>query len=302
MENRFNTIAGWALFAGIIGLGLSAISTRYFGADKNHRPETMGYAIEGVAAEGEGGAAETPIEALLASGDVAKGEAVFKKCVACHTSNQGGANGIGPNLYGIMGVPVGKHAAGFAYSADLSGHGGNWDWANMNAWLTNPKKFAAGTKMTFAGLPNAEDRANLMLYLNAQGSNLPLPPVPEGAAAGGEGAAPAASIDDLVAAADPAKGEAVFKKCVACHTINAGGASGIGPNLNGIVGAPVGKHIAGFAYSADLAGKGGVWDAATLDAWLTNPKKFAAGTKMTFAGLPKPEDRAAVIAYMKTAQ
>ncbi len=301
MDDRFNTIAGWVLFTGVVGLGLASISAKYFEADKAHRPHTMGYAIEGVAS-GEGAAAETPIEALLATGDAAKGEALFKKCTSCHTINQGGANGIGPNLYGVMGTGIGKHAAGFAYSAALSGKGGNWDWANMNAWLQSPKKFADGTKMTFAGLSSAEDRANLMVYLNAQGANLPLPPVPA-APAGAEGAAAApASVDDLVAAADPAKGEAVFKKCTSCHTINAGGANGIGPNLNGIVGAPVGKHAAGFAYSADLAAKGGNWDAATLDAWLTSPKKFASGTKMTFAGLSKPEDRAALIAYLKAAK
>ena len=300
MDDRFNTAAGWALFAGIIALGFSSLSGKYFGADKHHRPEKMGFAIEGVESA-EGGAAETPIETLLASADAAKGEAVFKKCAACHTVNQGGANGIGPNLYGIMGQAVGKHAAGFAYSADLVAKGGNWDFAAMNAWLTNPKKFAAGTKMTFPGLASAEDRANLMVYLNAQGSNLPLPAAPA-APAGGAAAAAPASVDDMVAAADPAKGEAVFKKCAACHTINAGGASGIGPNLNGIVGAPVGKHAAGFAYSADLAAKGGNWDAGTLDAWLAAPKKFAAGTKMTFPGLSSAEDRAAVIAYMKAAQ
>ena len=164
MDDRFNTIAGWALFSGVIGLGLASISSKYFEADKAHRPHTMGYAIEGVAS-GEGGAAEVPIEALLAKGDAAKGEAIFKKCTSCHTINQGGANGIGPNLYAVLGGPIGKHAAGFAYSTALSGKGGNWDFASMNAWLTSPKKFADGTKMTFAGLPKVQDRANLIAYL-----------------------------------------------------------------------------------------------------------------------------------------
>lgn len=177
MDDRFNTIAGWTLFGGIVALGLSSLSAHYFLADKEHRPETMGYAIEGVveeSAEG-GGAAELPLPNLLAAGDVAKGEAVFAKCKACHTANQGGASGIGPNLYGIVGKPVGKHAAGFAYSADLAAKGGNWDFATLNEWLKNPKAFAAGTKMSFAGLPKGEDRANVILYLNSLGSNLPLP-------------------------------------------------------------------------------------------------------------------------------
>lgn len=177
MDDRFNTIAGWTLFGGIVALGLSSLSAHYFLADKEHRPETMGYAIEGVVEEGAegGGEAELPLPNLLAAGDVAKGEAVFAKCKACHTANQGGASGIGPNLYGIVGKPVGKHAAGFAYSADLAAKGGNWDFATLNDWLKNPKAFAAGTKMSFAGLPKGEDRANVILYLNSLGSNLPLP-------------------------------------------------------------------------------------------------------------------------------
>ena len=298
MENRFNTIAGWTLFSGIVALGLSSLSGHYFKANKDHRPEKMGYEIAGVVSS-EGGAKEVPFESLLATGDAAKGEATFKKCASCHTITQGGANGIGPNLYGILGQGIGKHAAGFAYSPDLVAKGGNWDFAAMNAWLTNPKKFAAGTKMTFAGLSDAAERANLMLYLNAQGANLPLPAAPAAPAAGEGGEAAAATPDALVAAADVAKGEQSFKKCASSHTINAGGANGIGPNLNGMFGAPVAK-IAGFAYSADLAGKGGNWDLAALDAWLTSPKKVAAGTKMTFAGLADPAERANVIAYLKS--
>jgi cytochrome c len=192
MEDRFNTIAGWTLFAGIVGLGLSSLSGHYFKADKPHRPHKMGYVIEGVVEEDGPAAAAVPIETLLATADAAKGEATFKKCMACHTITPGGANGIGPNLNGVMGKPVGKHAAGFAYSADLSGHGGNWDWANMNAWLTSPKKFAAGTKMSFAGLSDGQERANLLVYINSQGSNLPLPAAPA-AAAPADGAAPAAA-------------------------------------------------------------------------------------------------------------
>jgi cytochrome c len=193
MEDRFNTIAGWVLFSGIIALGASSLSGHYFSADKPHAPHEGGYKIEGVVEEGAAEVAAVPIETLLASADPAKGEASFKKCMSCHTIAAGGANGQGPNLNGIMGKPVGKHAAGFGYSADLSGHGGNWDWANMNAWLTAPKKFAAGTKMGFAGLTDAQERANVMVYLNSQGSNLPLPAAPAAAAAPAEGAAPAAA-------------------------------------------------------------------------------------------------------------
>ncbi len=193
MADRFNTIAGWTLFSGIVALGLSSLSGKYFEADKDHRPHEMGYAIEGVVAEGGGAAAAVPLETLLASADAAKGEATFKKCIACHTIAAGGASGIGPNLNAIVGKPIGKHVAGYAYSPVLAGHGGNWDFANLDAWLASPKKFAAGTKMSFNGIENAQDRANVIVYLNAQGSNLPLPAAPAAAAPVDAAAAPVAA-------------------------------------------------------------------------------------------------------------
>ena len=202
MEDRFNTIAGWTLFSGIVALGLSSLSGKYFEASKPHRPHHMGFAIEGVVSSEAGPAAEVPIATLMASADPAKGANVFKKCASCHNAAQGGANGIGPNLYGVLGKPVGKHAAGFAYSADLAGKGGTWDFATMSEWLHRPKAFAPGTKMTFAGLDNPQDRANVIAWLNTQGSNLPLPAAPAAAAGPAEGAAPAA------AAAKPAEGAA----------------------------------------------------------------------------------------------
>ena len=212
MNDNVNTIAGWTLFAGIVALGLSVASGMYFQADKPHRPHTMGFPIEGVVEEGT--AAEgPPLATLLAEGDAAKGEAIFAKCIACHTIEQGGANGIGPNLYAIVGKPIGKHAAGFAYSGDLSGHGGDWSFENLDHWLKSPKAFAAGTKMTFAGLGKPEDRANLILFLLQNGGGPPLPPPPaaepaegEAAAAGDAAAGPATEpgADAAGAAAAPA--------------------------------------------------------------------------------------------------
>jgi len=175
MDNRFNTIAGWVLGGGIVLLGASLVTGEYFKAE---RPEKMGYPIAGVVEEGgDGSEAEPPIAALLQTADATAGEAVFRKCAACHTTTQGGANGLGPNLWGTMGAPL-AHVAGFNYSAALRGKGGTWTWEAMNEWLRSPRAFAPGTKMTFAGLGNAEDRANVMAYLNRQGSNLPLPPPP----------------------------------------------------------------------------------------------------------------------------
>jgi cytochrome c len=201
MEDRFNTIAGWTLFSGIIALGVSSLSAHYFRADKVHRPHEMGIEIAGVEAEGGGGAAAVPIETLLASADMAKGEKSFAKCTSCHTIAAGGPNGTGPNLHEIMGEAVAEGRGGFAFSDALKSHGGKWDWATMDTWLKSPAAFAKGTKMSFAGLSDGQERANLIVYLNSQGSNLPLPAAPA-AAAPAEGAAPAEAAK---AAPEPAK-------------------------------------------------------------------------------------------------
>jgi cytochrome c len=119
--------------------------------------------------------------------------------------------------------------------------------------------------------------------------------VPEG---GGGGEAPAEEVDiaALMSAADPAAGETVFKKCAACHKLDGGNA--VGPHLDGVVGRPVGS-VEGFGYSDPMAAHGGDWTPEELFAFLASPKKAVPGTKMSFAGLPKPEDRANVIAYLE---
>lgn len=209
MKDRQNTINGWVLFAGVVALGASIVSGEVFKAE---RPEKMGYPIEGVVAE-EGGEAAKPIEFYLASADVAKGEQVFKKCTACHTIDQGGANGLGPNLWATVGKPHG-HVAGFAYSDALKGVPGNWDFKALDAWLANPKKYAPGTKMTFAGLGNPEDRANLIVFLNSKGSNLPLPaaPMEDAAAASDKAAAEAEGAGAEKAPNEPVLNEATAAK------------------------------------------------------------------------------------------
>ena len=170
----FNTAAGWVLFAAGLGLGLSVLSAGYYHTKKPERPETMGFAIEGVEEEG-GAAKEMSFAEALSLVTVEDGERVFAKCSACHTIEAGGANGVGPNLHGVMGAAIGKHAPSYDYSAAVAGHGGNWGWDEMNAWLTNPKGYIDGTKMGFAGLSKIEDRAAVSLYMNSMGSNLPVP-------------------------------------------------------------------------------------------------------------------------------
>ena len=195
MDDRFNTIAGWTLFAGIVALGASIVAGETF---HDERPHQMGYPIEGVVVEGEGSAeAEKPIAFYLASADPAAGEQVFKKCTACHNADKGGANALGPNLWGVMGEPVGK-GHGYPFSPALAGVGGTWNWDTMSAWLASPKKFAPGTKMTFAGLSNPQERANVIAFLNSRSdAPQPLPAAPA------EAAAP---TDDKAAATKPGTG------------------------------------------------------------------------------------------------
>jgi len=106
------------------------------------------------------------------------------------------------------------------------------------------------------------------------------------------------SIMDLLASADTAKGEKVFKKCAACHKL-ADGENGVGPHLFGVVDRAI-AAVDGYGYSGPMADFGGNWDAETLNAFLAAPKKYISGTKMSFNGLKKDEDRANLIAYLQT--
>src|SRR5271165_943531 len=126
--------------------------------------------------------------------------------------------------------------------------------------------------------------------------------MPLAGAAGGGPAAPAGppNIDNLIATADPAKGEAYTKTvCVACHTFNEGGAAGVGPNLYNVVGAPHG-HMAGFNYTQGLKDKKGPWTFTALNEWLYKPAAYAPGTRMIFPGIPNAQTRANVIDYLRT--
>jgi cytochrome c len=202
MDDRANTIAGWVLAAGIVALGTSIVTGEYFHAE---RPEKMGYEVQGVEAEAGGGAAvaEKPFAFYMSQADAAKGADVFKKCAACHNADKGGANALGPNLYNVVGDPVATGRGGFPFTDALKSKGGKWDFDSLSAWLTSPKAFAPGTKMTFAGLSNPQDRANVIAYLNQQGEHpLPLPSAPAEAAAPAAAAGAAAPASDNAATAN----------------------------------------------------------------------------------------------------
>jgi cytochrome c len=199
--SKSNTIFGWVLGSGIVALGLASVTRTYFGADNpTVHDDHYGYVI--AAAEDTGAQAGPSLAELLATGDAAAGAASFAKCQACHTIAQGGATGIGPNLYGVIGSAIGAHAPGFAYSADLAGLGGNWTYENLDQWLASPRAMAAGTKMSFAGLSDAQERANIILYLRENGGGPDLPTV-EAVPAAEEGAEATDGAEAV-----PAEGEA----------------------------------------------------------------------------------------------
>jgi cytochrome c len=122
---------------------------------------------------------------------------------------------------------------------------------------------------------------------------------PEGAAGGEAKAAPQVPLADLLAKADPKKGEADTKACQACHDFQKGGGIKVGPPLYGVVGRPK-ASVAGFDYSTGLKAKGGNWTYEDLDTWIADPKAYVSGTKMAFSGIPEAEKRADVLAYLKT--
>ena len=161
-----------------------------------------------------------------------------------------------------------------------------------------PVDLAAAQRAWPAGSASADERAELLGYIrDIDKAVLPLPA--DGAAAAGATAEPIPDFGTLLAAADPEKGKRAAQVCGSCHTLEAGGPNRVGPNLFGVVGRPIASH-GGFAYSPALAGHGGQWTYEALDGFLAGPAKAVPGTKMSFAGLRNPRDRANLLAYLAT--
>jgi len=112
-------------------------------------------------------------------------------------------------------------------------------------------------------------------------------------------AGPNPGLAQLLAVADAGAGRKRFGQCLACHTIAPGGPDMAGPNLHGVYERPIGKGRASYGYSAALRDHGGVWDAATLDAWMKNPQAVVRGTAMVYSGVADPLDRADIIAFLR---
>ena len=189
----FNKIAGATLATGLLIFGLQNLTSIVF---EKEPPAKPGYAIA-VAETGEGGGEAADVipdwGTVLPKADIAKGQGITSKCASCHQFDPAGTNAIGPGLFGVVGRVPGTHA-GYAYDSamqDFAKTHTAWTYDLLYQFLKNPQGFMPGTKMTFVGLKDPQDRVNVIDYLRSNGSpNFPIPaPAPPKAAAPAAGAA-----------------------------------------------------------------------------------------------------------------
>ena len=160
----WNKVFGGILAAATLAIGLNVFSKELYTPKK---PAIPGYDLPAPEVGAAGAAAPAAVEPLpvrLAAADAAKGQNSAKKCLACHVFEKGGPNKIGPDLYGIVEREKAHHE-GFNYSAGMKGKGGKWTYEDLDHFLENPKGFVPGTIMAFAGVPNPQERANILAYL-----------------------------------------------------------------------------------------------------------------------------------------
>lgn len=191
---ELNKILGAILGTLLFVMGLGFLAEAIYHPIEGRGP---GYALAAATPEGEHGSDAAPavadIGTLLASADPTVGEAAARKCTGCHNFAEGAGNKQGPELYGVVDRPIGTHPD-FAYSDGMLEHktrGDMWTYENLNAFLTSPKTFTPGTKMSFPGIKDDKERANVIAYLSTL-SPSPVPFPAPAAAAPAEAAAPAA--------------------------------------------------------------------------------------------------------------
>ena len=173
---EINKIVAAVLMVALLVIGIGKLSNIIFHVEK---PKTPGYAVEVEQTTTVSSSAEKAVEqkvdiaALMAMGDIALGEKVFKKCAACHSIVIGGKNNIGHAVYNVVGRKTGA-VTDYKYSKALASFDKEWTFEELNGYLTKPAKWIKGTKMAFAGLRKEKDRASVIKYLN-QNSDSPIP-------------------------------------------------------------------------------------------------------------------------------
>ncbi|HEX3064503.1 MAG TPA: cytochrome c family protein [Dongiaceae bacterium] len=330
-----NKVAGAILLAALVAMVTGFIAHELVNPERQGGEAGGGTEMAGTAPAAPAAPAPIePVSGLLAKADASAGQQIGQKCAQCHDFTKGGPNKVGPNLWGIVGSHPAE-VANYAFSDAMKARESKtWTYEELNDFLTAPKVDVPGTKMTFPGLPKLQDRADVIAWLRtlsdapaplpsdadiaaaqkayddakaaaskpaAPAATAPAAGTSSAAPAGGTetGAAPVAPIAERLKTADVAKGEQISKKCMQCHDFNKGGPNKIGPNLWGIVGSHP-AEVANYSFSdAMQARKDKTWTFEELDAFLAQPKTDVPGTKMTFPGLPKPEDRADIIAWLR---
>ena len=172
---EINKIIAAVLLTALIVIGIGKFADILFYVEK---PKESAYKVEGLEVASTTASSQeavkvveaVDIKALLAMGDLAHGEKVFKKCTACHMIAAGGKNMIGPNLWSVIGRKAGV-VSDYKYSKAMIAYGKEWTFEEMNSYLIKPQAYIKGTKMAFAGLRKEKDRASVILYMNSKSSN-----------------------------------------------------------------------------------------------------------------------------------
>ncbi len=191
---EWNKIAGAVLGTLVFAFVIKTAAEIVYEAEEPAKP---GYVVEGVVETGPGPAAPAAAETMpdwgtvLASADIAKGKDVSGRCLQCHTREKGGANKIGPNIYAVVDESKGEGRNGFAFSAAMKAKGGTWSYDELYHFLRSPGAYISGTKMSFAGLRNSQDRINLIAFLRTNADTQAPIPAPKPAEAAAPAAAPA---------------------------------------------------------------------------------------------------------------
>jgi cytochrome c len=221
----FNKYAGAVLATAFVIAGLVQLSGGVFSEEKVAKP---GFAVAVQEDTGSGPAApEVPPDwgTVLKTADVSAGQATFAKCQSCHNADSGGPNGTGPNLWGVVGRAPGSHA-GFAYSDGMKAFAAKqpiWDYQHIYEFVKGPQAYIQGTKMTFVGLKQPQDRINVIAFLRDHGGTLPIP-APNPAAA-----APAAAPAAAATGPNSVPAKATSTGSTATPAVGAGGPTGAGP-------------------------------------------------------------------------